>query len=426
MINFSTLQGLTIPEGVVTQIEDASGRVLWAVQSDKPVILEVEKITSDTYAGGKTYTAEEFILLDIYPTTNGTVNVTYGGLTKTVTDTSGAEEPNAIQVFFGTFNGVSDEVETPASGELTIEGDYAGVAISLFSQAKSTSTTYDGIIGIKSFGGINEIPYGMCSRCKGLTDLTIPSSVKRMGHTYDLLKSGAFSECTGLTNLVIQKGLTNIGTSAFNGCTGLTSVTIPNSVIEIGSSAFNGCTGLTSVTIPNSVTTICTQAFKDCSSLTSIIIPDSVIGIGTDNLFGLYDMNPFYSNKKCNIILDGENKNYKVDGNCLIFKSTNTVVSGFLDSIIPSYVTQIGYYAFNGCTGLTSVTIPNSVTTICLMAFEGCTSLTSITFENTSGWYVTTTQGGDISTGTPIDVSDPVANATLLTDTYPRYYWYRT
>lgn len=29
-INFSTLQGLTIPEGVVTQIADASGRVLWS------------------------------------------------------------------------------------------------------------------------------------------------------------------------------------------------------------------------------------------------------------------------------------------------------------------------------------------------------------------------------------------------------------
>ncbi len=30
MIDFATLQGLTIPEGVVTQITDASGRVLWS------------------------------------------------------------------------------------------------------------------------------------------------------------------------------------------------------------------------------------------------------------------------------------------------------------------------------------------------------------------------------------------------------------
>ena len=32
MIDFSTLQGLTIPEGVVTQITDASGVVLWSAK----------------------------------------------------------------------------------------------------------------------------------------------------------------------------------------------------------------------------------------------------------------------------------------------------------------------------------------------------------------------------------------------------------
>lgn len=32
MIDFSTLQGLTIPEGVVTKITDASGTVLWSAK----------------------------------------------------------------------------------------------------------------------------------------------------------------------------------------------------------------------------------------------------------------------------------------------------------------------------------------------------------------------------------------------------------
>lgn len=35
MIDFSTLQGLTIPEGVVTQIADAGGRVLWELETTK-------------------------------------------------------------------------------------------------------------------------------------------------------------------------------------------------------------------------------------------------------------------------------------------------------------------------------------------------------------------------------------------------------
>ena len=125
MIDFTTLQGLTIPEGVVTQITDESGRVIWAANiatDEPPAIFEVAKQTTNSYSGETQYTDNEFILFDIYPKKGGTVNVTYGGLTKTVKDTSGAEEPNAIQVFFGRFNGVSDSVATPASGTLTIEG----------------------------------------------------------------------------------------------------------------------------------------------------------------------------------------------------------------------------------------------------------------------------------------------------------------
>ena len=45
-------------------------------------------------------------------------------------------------------------------------------------------------------------------------------------------------------------------------------------------------------------------------------------------------------------------------------------------------VTSIGNYAFNKCSGLTSVTIGNSVTSIGYMAFAGCTGLTSVTIPN--------------------------------------------
>ena len=56
--------------------------------------------------------------------------------------------------------------------------------------------------------------------------------------------------------------------------------------------------------------------------------------------------------------------------------------SGLTSVTIPNSVTSIGQSAFSGCSGLTSVTIPNSVTSIGYAAFSSCFGLTSVAIPN--------------------------------------------
>ena len=56
--------------------------------------------------------------------------------------------------------------------------------------------------------------------------------------------------------------------------------------------------------------------------------------------------------------------------------------SGLTSITLPSGVTKIGYSAFSHCSGLTSITLPSSLTTIDIFAFDSCSGLTSITLPS--------------------------------------------
>ena len=201
-----------------------------------------------------------------------------------------------------------------------------------------------------------------------LTSVFVPGSVTSIG-------DWAFSRCSGLTNVVIPVGVTNIGYQAFWGCSSLTHVVIPGGVINIGNEAFIGCVSLRNVTILNGISSINSTVFNGCSNLTEVTIPASLTNIW---LFGCSGLT--------NIVVDSGNPIYSSLRGAL-FNAAQTMLiqcpAGLSGNYsITSSVTDIGSYAFYGCSSITNVVIPVGVTNIGSSAFYNCRVLRGLTIPS--------------------------------------------
>lgn len=149
----------------------------------------------------------------------------------------------------------------------------------------------------------------------------------------------AFKNAVNVTAVRLPYTLAEIGNSAFYNCTGLQRIELPDGLKEIPFEAFYNCAALTEINLPR-VTKISTSAFYKCSSLTSLHIPQSVREIG--NCITAYCKN------LTSLTVDENNLFYESEGNCIIKKSTHTIIAGCIASVIPQSAKTIGPLAFCG------------------------------------------------------------------------------
>ena len=144
-----------------------------------------------------------------------------------------------------------------------------------------------------------------------------------------------------ITKVVIEEGVTAVGSGAFMDMTSLESVTLPQKGLNrIGEGAFYGCTALKKIAIPAGVYTVWAYTFKNCTALEVLDLPQTLIKI---------DQGGFE--------------------NCTALKSVT----------LPANLNIISYWSFKGCTGLEEADMGQTCATeIRAGAFKNCSALTAI------------------------------------------------
>ena len=229
----------------------------------------------------------------------------------------------------------------------------------------------------------------------GLTNVTIPSSIKYNGKTYPVIEIASYAFYnSGVTSVTIPSSVTQFGQRVFQNCSQLTTVTMPNTITSIGEESFMDCPSLTKVTLSGTLTTIDARAFRNCTALTSVTIPSTVKNIG-DNAF-----------ENCSALTAVtipaavEKLQNSWFANCTSLKTVNWNPVECQNAKAPSFI-NVPANPFSGCPnittfnignqvtripdylcwemiGLKSLTVPASVNYVGIGAFYNCTSLTTL------------------------------------------------
>ena len=237
-------------------------------------------------------------------------------------------------------------------------------------------TAEDGSRTMKEYASANAIPW----KGYNYTSYSFPTNVTNIT-PYAFYGSG-------LTSASIHKDLTAIGEDAFGKCTSLPSITVDGDNEYYSSSdgiLYNkagstlicypaGKTG-TSHTVDASVNTIATHAFAYNPFLNTVSIPTATTSIGTGAFNGCTGLTT--------ITVDGSNEYYSTDEGILYNKGKTILICYPAGKIatsfsVPNTVTAIGEYAFYMQPHLTNVTIPSTITSIGNSAFQNCSELSLV------------------------------------------------
>ena len=192
--------------------------------------------------------------------------------------------------------------------------------------------------------------------------------------------------------IVIEDGVTKIGSHAFYDFDKLEEVEIPRGVKVINNSAFAACKNLKEIELPITLKEIGKRAFEKCGFET-VFIPRKVEKIDTCAFDGCQNLKE--------ILVDEDNEHYTSKDGVLFTKDMSVLcdypTKGNAVYEIPVGVKKISYSAFSESTSLVSLQIPIELEEVDDFAFYYCKNLKEINYEGSrEDWRkIKVAQGND-------------------------------
>ena len=277
---------------------------------------------------------------------------------------------------------------------------------------------YDGVIeNVRSVvieEGVTSIGTYAFQGCENLVSVTIPDTVTSVGE-------GAFEGCNGITDITIPESVTSMGDYAFCRCKNLVSIQLSNQLNRIGEYTFANCTSLRSIVIPDNIKEIYNQAFYCCASLEEIVFPEEVEKIsycvfdGTPWLEQKEKENPFVIAGKCLIKLSDVSGDIVIPDGITSIAGTAVHCPEATSIVIPDGVKTIGSNAFSNNENLKSVQIPDSVSEIGMSAFCNCKNLVEIDLPKN---LITIGERAFAECENLPEITIPESTATVFFDTF--------
>ncbi|MBO4249802.1 MAG: leucine-rich repeat domain-containing protein [Paludibacteraceae bacterium] len=256
-----------------------------------------------------------------------------------------------------------------------------------------------------------------------------------------------------ITSVVVEDGVTTIGTSAFRGFTKMTSVSLPAGLTTIGANAFYGANNVsfTTITFPASLTSIGNDAFYGCTNIATIYAnadPNDLLwndkgcddfiktpkkstlcyvsaayfagylskntgstsGTSATDINVTFVLTPAFTSGDCSVAVSATDVSHitmTVSGSGAMADYATVddqpwAMPGITNIVIEEGVTHIGNHAFDGCVTVTSIVAkPTTAPTLGTDAFKDFDADVQVTYpclgeaSYTSAWSIFDGKFGD-------------------------------